>query len=238
MTENELQTIVEAVIDALKTNGKTIAQLTAVTTMGDGDYIELNGGRKVAYSVLYNQLWTAAQSVISASESEMWTAINGKANAAGSSTQDFAADELVANSLSVLGDIIAAGSVTVTDPSVGSVEIAVGGEEGNETLVITGESGKTIALPLGSAEAGLTLATSADTANCLRLIGLLNHQAEINAAAIDSLSSRYDLMNSTVQSLAVAVGALAEVYCTEAEYNELVESGTVNLNTKYFIYES
>ena len=93
MTENELQTIVEAVIDALKTNGKTIAQLTAVTTMGDGDYIELNGGRKVAYSVLYNQLWTAAQSVISASESEMWTAINGKANAAGSSTQDFAADE-------------------------------------------------------------------------------------------------------------------------------------------------
>ncbi len=238
MTENELQTIVEAVIDALKTNGKTIAQLTAVTTMGDGDYIELNGGRKVAYSVLYNQLWTAAQSVISASESEMWTAINGKANAAGSSTQDFAADELVANSLSVLGDIIAAGSVTVTDPSVGSVEIAVGGEEGNETLVITGESGKTITLPLGSAEAGLTLATSADTANCLRLIGLLNHQAEINAAAIDSLSSRYGLMNSTVQSLAVAVGALAEEYLTETEYNALVDAGTVDPNKKYFIYES
>lgn len=237
MTDNELQTIVEEVIASLKTNGKTIDQLTAVQTMVSGDYIELNGGRKVAYSVLYNQLYTAAQSVIEACETEMWTAINSKANKAGSSSQDFAADDLVANSLQVLGNIISAGSVTVTDPNIGAVEIAVGGEEGNEALVITGESGKTITLPLGSAEAGLALATSADISYVLQLIGLLNHQAEINAAAIDTLSSRFDLMNGVVQNLAAAVGALAEVYCTESEYQELIDAGTVDPNVKYFIYE-
>jgi hypothetical protein len=76
MTDNELQTIVEAVLESLKTNGKTIEQLTAVTTMGTNDYIELNGGRKVKYSVLYDQLYTAAQAVIEASETGMWAAIN------------------------------------------------------------------------------------------------------------------------------------------------------------------
>lgn len=238
MTDTELQEVVAAVIEALKTNGKTIAQLTAVTTMTDGDYIELNGGRKVAYSVLYNQLWTAAQAVITASESEMWTAINAKANAAGSSSQNFAADDLVANSLSVLGDIIAAGSVTVTDPDIGTVEIAVGGEEGSETLVITGESGKTITLPLGSAEVGLVLATSDDISAVNRRCWLLEHQAGINANAIDALSAQLDLTKGNVYDLQVAVGGLAEEYLTETEYNALVDAGTVDPNKKYFIYES
>lgn len=238
MTDTELQEVVAAVIEALKTNGKTIAQLTAVTTMTDGDYIELNGGRKVAYSVLYNQLWTAAQSVITASESEMWTAINGKANAAGSSSQDFAADDLVANSLSVLGDIIAAGSVTVTDPDIGTVEIAVGGEEGSETLVITGESGKTITLPLGSADAGLVLATSGDIADIMAIITNMSHYITADGTRINELSNGLVASNSRIQALEVAVGALGEEYLTEADYNALVDAGTVDPNKKYFIYES
>ena len=238
MTDNELQTIVEAVLESLKTNGKTIEQLTAVTTMGTNDYIELNGGRKVKYSVLYDQLYTAAQAVIEASETEMWTAINAKANKAGSSSQDFAADDLVANTLQVLGDIIAAGSVSVTDPNIGTVEIAVGGEEGSETLTITGESGKTITLPLGSAEAGLVLATSDDISNLMGILNNLSRTVQVNGAQLDLLSNRVAAMTSSIEALEVALGALAEVYCTEAEYNQMIDSGSIDPNIKYFIYES
>lgn len=76
MTENEKQEIVAEVLASLKTNGRTIMQLTPVTTMTSGDYFELNGGRRVEYSVLYNQLYSAAEMVIEADKVEMWTAIN------------------------------------------------------------------------------------------------------------------------------------------------------------------
>lgn len=76
MTENEIETIVAAVLASLKTNGKTIEQLTPVMTMGSNDYIELNGGRKVKYSVLYDKLYNAAQEAIEQGETEMWTTIN------------------------------------------------------------------------------------------------------------------------------------------------------------------
>lgn len=52
MTQEELTTIVQQVVAALLTNGKTIAQLTAVTSVGDNDCFELSGGKKVAYSTL------------------------------------------------------------------------------------------------------------------------------------------------------------------------------------------
>ena len=52
MTQEELTTIVQQVVAALLTNGKTIAQLTAVTNVGDNDCFELSGGKKVAYSTL------------------------------------------------------------------------------------------------------------------------------------------------------------------------------------------
>lgn len=52
MTQEELTTIVQQVVAALLTNGKTIAQLTAVTNVGDSDCFELSGGKKVAFSTL------------------------------------------------------------------------------------------------------------------------------------------------------------------------------------------
>ena len=32
--------------------------------------------------------------------------------------------------------------------------------------------------------------------------------------------------------------AAAEVYCTEAEYNQMIDSGSIDPNIKYLIYES
>ena len=56
MSNEELQTVVEAVIRSLKTNGKTIDQLTAVQTLLDGDCFEIGGGRKISYEVLVGLL--------------------------------------------------------------------------------------------------------------------------------------------------------------------------------------
>ena len=51
MTNEEKQEIINAVLSAIRTNSKTIPQLTPVSEMSDDDYIELSGGRRVSYAV-------------------------------------------------------------------------------------------------------------------------------------------------------------------------------------------
>ena len=53
MTSEEKQEIINAVLAALRTNSKSIDQLTSVSEMSDTDFLELNGGRKVSYGVLF-----------------------------------------------------------------------------------------------------------------------------------------------------------------------------------------
>lgn len=150
MTENEKQEIVAEVLASLKTNGRTIMQLTPVTTMTSGDYIELNGGRRVEYSVLYDQLYSAAETAIEAYKAEMWTGIN-----------------TVSSNLS-----------------------------------------------------------------------RLQRQVDINGDGLDRLASDFGLMQGSLRIVAEQLEALAEVYCTEEEYNAMIDAGTIDPNTKYFIYES
>ena len=52
MTEEELQSVTNAVLSSIRTNSKTIDQLTAVETLGEQDFFEVNGGRKISYTVL------------------------------------------------------------------------------------------------------------------------------------------------------------------------------------------
>lgn len=52
MTQEEITTIVEQVLQALLTNGKTIAQLTAVQSVSDSDCFEISGGKKVSFQTL------------------------------------------------------------------------------------------------------------------------------------------------------------------------------------------
>ena len=52
MTEEELQSVINAVLSSIRTNSKTIDQLTAVETLGEQDFFEVNGGRKISYTVL------------------------------------------------------------------------------------------------------------------------------------------------------------------------------------------
>ena len=53
MTSEEKQEIINAVLAAIRTNSQTIDQLTPVSEMSDTDFLELNGGRKVSYGVLF-----------------------------------------------------------------------------------------------------------------------------------------------------------------------------------------
>lgn len=50
----EQQVIFDAVLSSLRTNSKTIEQLTPQTSLDSNDWFELNGGRKVSYTVLSN----------------------------------------------------------------------------------------------------------------------------------------------------------------------------------------
>ncbi len=52
MTDSEKQIIIDAVIQALRTNSRTIEQLTPVVALSLDDYFEVNGGRRIAYSAL------------------------------------------------------------------------------------------------------------------------------------------------------------------------------------------
>ena len=52
MTNEEKQEIIEAVLEALQTNSKSISQLTAATGLLDGDLIEIAGGKRITFANL------------------------------------------------------------------------------------------------------------------------------------------------------------------------------------------
>lgn len=58
MTDEELQQVVDAVLQALKTNGKTINQMTPVTELADGDNFEVSEGRRINFANLAQNMNT------------------------------------------------------------------------------------------------------------------------------------------------------------------------------------
>ncbi len=52
ITQNEVQSIINAVLSAIRTNSRTIGQLTPVTSLSDNDSFEIDGGKRVTYAVL------------------------------------------------------------------------------------------------------------------------------------------------------------------------------------------
>ncbi len=54
LTQDEIQSVVSAVLSSLQTNSMTIDQLVPVTSLADGDCFEINGGKRVTYQVLCN----------------------------------------------------------------------------------------------------------------------------------------------------------------------------------------
>jgi len=56
MTEQEKQEIISAVLSAIRTNSKTIAQLSPKQSLNDSDMFEVAGGSRVTYLVLKNAI--------------------------------------------------------------------------------------------------------------------------------------------------------------------------------------
>lgn len=56
ISQNELQSIINAVLSTIRTNSRTIGQLTPVTTLSDKDSFEIDGGKRVAFEVLKESL--------------------------------------------------------------------------------------------------------------------------------------------------------------------------------------
>ena len=52
LSETEFQNIVNAVLSSIRTNSRTIAQLTPVTALSDTDTLEIAGGKRVTYGIL------------------------------------------------------------------------------------------------------------------------------------------------------------------------------------------
>lgn len=52
LTQDEMTSVVSAVLSSLQTNSRTIDQLTPVSSLADSDSFEINGGKRVTYKVL------------------------------------------------------------------------------------------------------------------------------------------------------------------------------------------
>lgn len=72
-------------------------------------------------------------------------------------------------------------------------------------------------------------------------ISTLDSRLTIAEQSISSLATRETDMESSVTSLASAVNNLTEktkeVFCTQSEYDALVDAGTIDSSTKYYIFE-
>ena len=100
------------------------------------------------------------------------------------------------------------------------------------------EQGLTNALSRVSSLEGHDVVLDSDIAEIHRIINNMNSVIQENCADLESLGARVGSTESNILDLQVEVGKLGEVYCTESEYNALVDNGTVDPNKKYFIYES
>lgn len=60
LTQTELQSVVNAVLSSIRTNSRTIDQLTTVNSLSETDCFEIGGGKKVKYSTLRDLIASAS----------------------------------------------------------------------------------------------------------------------------------------------------------------------------------
>lgn len=72
MTDQEIiEAAVAATIASLKTNGKTVAQLTPVNSYSSSDYVELSGGRRIALTAIQAAVEAAMATELNAMASDI-----------------------------------------------------------------------------------------------------------------------------------------------------------------------
>ena len=81
-------------------------------------------------------------------------------------------------------------------------------------------------------------AEQVDLSTLSQYVSRLKRQVDINGDGLDRLASDLGLLQGSLRAVAEQLEALAEVYCTEAEYQAMADAGTLDQDTKYYIYES
>lgn len=273
MTENEFNDIVAAVIDALKTNGKTIMQLTEVTSITDSDYFEINGGRRIAYEHLYDNLISETEDIIDDFETDVNTALDGKLDYYNA---NWAAPESSAQYTEANFNALSA-AITAGKQLFYKHNIAIGSVHANMISLTVAFYNKyrqaEIWLNNGSVTVDwddyVEFADDADLTTVAGRVTTLEGQvSDLSGLTTDitSLGNRMTAAEGSITSITGSTGALyvgyhntndsdyselytvsaaldlliyktKEVYCTMDEYNEMADAGTLDPNTKYFIYE-
>ena len=252
MTPEEKQEIVQAVIAALKTNGRTIMQLTEATSISNSDYFEINGGRRIAYSKLYDNIMDDLSDTIEGFETDVNTAIAGKVNGYNASwiwnaslrtearfNEFVAAVQAGKVIYDGLSGLILNGTYNSLESSIFiwyynydscQVECTLTLSNGSVTLsrnTVKGFATTTSVTALTNRVTAVESVTDNLTGeNGATFIGYHNTDSPELADA-----------ETVSEALDVLVHRGKEVYCTMEEYQEYVDSGTIDPDAKYYIYE-
>lgn len=207
----EQQIIFDAVIASLRTNSKTIEDLTPQTSLGSNDWFELNGGRKVSYAVL-----SALIKSLSSSDQDSWeTRINK-------------------NVLKSVSFDVSESSATLTIQSNGktitcSVPVATSSKSGiisalDKVKIQTAyDNVQTAISKANEAKSAATIAqTTADAAKAAaqeaqRAVEVLEWHVDGHDAAIDTLESGQRALDLKIGKVASGVSANADAVGTLAE---------------------
>lgn len=274
MTPEEKQEIVQAVIAALKTNGRTIMQLTEATQLTDNDYFEIHGGRRIAYSYLYGNVMSEVEDIIEDFETDVNLALAGKINGynaawAWNASQRTEAkfNEFVAAIQA--GKVIYKGGLIINATyNAQNTSIAIWYYNYDSSQVEC-----TLTLSNGSVTLGSNIVTYfADTDEVLTLAGRVTTlEGEVSDLSVlptyvENLDIRLTTAESSITDITGETGALnvgyhntndpayasaytvsaaldliienmKEVYCTMEQYQAWVDAGTIDPDTKYYIYE-
>ena len=252
MTPEEKQEIVQAVIAALKTNGRTIMQLTEATQLTDNDYFEIHGGRRIAYSYLYSNVMSETESIIEDFETDVNTAIAGKVNGYNASWI-WNASLRTEERFNEFKAAVQAGKV-IYDGSSGLILNGIYNSLESSIFIwyYNYDSCQVeCTLTLSNGSVIMSRNTVKVFASTTSVTALTNRVAAVESVT-DNLTGEngatfigYHNTDSpeladaeTVsEALDVLVHRGKEVYCTMEEYQEMVDAGTIDPDTKYYIYE-
>lgn len=252
MTPEEKQEIVQAVIAALKTNGKTIMQLTEVTQLTDNDYFEINSGRRIAYSYLYNNVISETESIIEDFETDVNTALAGKVNGYNASwiwnaslRTEARFNEFVAAIQA--GKVIYDGSSgLILNGIYNSLESSIfiwyyNYDSCQVECTLTLSNGS-VTLSRNTVKGFATTTSVTGLANRVTAVeGVTDNLTGENGATFigyhNTDSPELADAETVSEALDVLVHRGKEVYCTMEQYQEWVDAGTIDPDTKYYIYE-
>ena len=252
MTPEEKQEIVQAVIAALKTNGRTIMQLTEATSISNSDYFEINGGRRIAYSKLYDNIMDDLSDTIENFETDVNTALAGKVNGYDAKWIWSASTRTEAK----FNEFVAAIRVhkVVYDGNSGLIMNATYNPQNNSILIWyynydSSQIECTLTLSNGSVTLSRNTVTIFATVSAMNTLagrvsdveGATNNLTGENGATYigyhNTDSPELADADNVSEALDILVHRGKEVYCTMEQYQEWVDAGTIDPDTKYYIYE-